>query len=114
MEEAKAVMREGFYFTPHGKKEEIKCRALMLLVSVDLQARAPLLSMTAPTSTIPCHRCLKAAIRVRSGGGTAPYFHFSNCLPNRDRCSFINDAILAAETKTVVSFSYLTDETGHS
>ena len=105
MKKAKDVYLNGVMFIPHDSNQQLNCKGLVLLASIDLQARSPMLNMQAPTAAIACHRCLEMAVRVASGDGTAPFYLCNHDTPYRTNRGFRADAIQAAETKKPVSLN---------
>ena len=72
--EIQKVTQNGFFMCPNSSFEEVFIRVLLVLSTVDLQARYPRLSIVAPTGHQPCSKCYQNSVRVPTKkGGSVPF-----------------------------------------
>ena len=95
---------------PNNNFEEVFIRVLLVLSTVDLQARFSLLPIFALTGHQPRSKCYQNSIRIPAKkGGSVPFFEYTKELKSKSQSDFIEDAIQSMETKKVVRMNIAND-----
>ena len=79
--EIQQLTQNGFFMYPNNNFEEVFIRVLLVVSTVDLQTRSPLLSIVAPTGHQPCSKCYQNSVHAPTKkGGSVPFLNIQTNL----------------------------------